>query len=59
MIVVGKGKLRNDGSIQPLDVKAGDTIFVGRYSGTDVKCECEDQIIMGEDEIVGVIKTDK
>ena len=59
VIAVGKGKVRDDGSIQPLDVKAGDTVLLGRYSGTDIKLDGEDYMIMREDEIFGVIETDK
>ena len=59
VIAAGKGKVRDDGSIQPLDVKAGDTVLVGKYSGTEIKLDGEDYMIMREDEILGVIETDK
>ena len=48
----------DDGSIQPLDVKAGDTVLVGKYSGTEIKLDGEDYMIMREDEILGVVETD-
>ena len=59
VIAAGKGKVRDDGSIQLLDVKAGDTVLVGKYSGTEIKLDGEDYMIMREDEILGVIETDK
>ena len=59
VIAAGKGTVRDDGSIQPLDVKAGDTVLVGKYSGTEIKLDGEDYMIMREDEILGVIETDK
>ena len=59
VIAAGKGKVRDDGSIQPLDVKAGDTVLVGKYSGTEIKLDGEDYMIMREDEILGVIETYK
>ena len=57
VIAAGKGKV--NGSIQPLDVKAGDTVLCGKYSGTEIKLDGEDYMIMREDEILGVIETDK
>ena len=59
VIAAGKGKVKDDGSIQPLDVKAGDTVLVGKYSGTEIKLDGEDYMIMREEEILGVIETDK
>lgn len=59
VIAAGKGKVKDDGSIQALDVKAGDTVLVGKYSGTEIKLDGEDYMIMREDEILGVIDTDK
>ena len=58
VIAAGKGKVLDDGSIQPLDVKVGDTVLVGKYSGTEIKLDGEDYMIMREDEILGVIETD-
>ena len=57
--VIAAGKGKDDGSIQPLDVKAGDTVLCGKYSGTEIKLDGEDYMIMREDEILGVIETDK
>ena len=59
VVAAGKGKVRDDGSIQPLDVKAGDTVLFGKYSGTEIKFNGEDYMIMREDEILGVTETDK
>ena len=58
VIAAGKGKVMDDGSLQPLDVKVGDTVLVGKYSGTEIKLDGEDYMIMREDEILGVIETD-
>jgi len=57
VIAVGKGKVREDGKVQPLDVKKGDRILFGKYAGTDVKIEGEEHLIMREDDILGVIQS--
>lgn len=56
VVAVGKGKVREDGKLQPLDVKKGDRILFGKYAGTDVKIEGEEHLIMREDDILGVIE---
>ncbi|MCX5916603.1 MAG: co-chaperone GroES [Deltaproteobacteria bacterium] len=56
VIAVGKGKLMEDGKIHALDVKAGDRILFGKYSGTEVKIDGEEHLIMREDDILGVIE---
>lgn len=56
VIAVGKGKVLDDGKLQPLDVKAGDRVLFGKYSGTEVKIEGEEHLIMREDDILGVIE---
>ncbi|NIQ38711.1 MAG: co-chaperone GroES [Proteobacteria bacterium] len=53
---VGKGKLREDGKLQPLDVKKGDRILFGKYAGTEIKIQGEEHLIMREDDILGVIE---
>jgi chaperonin GroES len=53
---VGKGKVREDGKLQPLDVKKGDRILFGKYAGTEIKIEGEEHLIMREDDILGVIE---
>ena len=56
VIAVGKGKVKEDGSIQPLDLKAGDTILFGKYSGTEIKIDGEEYLIMREDDVLGVLE---
>jgi chaperonin GroES len=56
VIAVGKGKVREDGKVQPLDVKKGDRILFGKYAGTEIKIEGEEHLIMREDDILGVIE---
>ncbi|KPK89794.1 MAG: molecular chaperone GroES, partial [Deltaproteobacteria bacterium SM23_61] len=51
VIAVGKGKLMEDGKVHALDVKAGDRILFGKYSGTEVKIDGEEHLIMREDDI--------
>lgn len=55
IIAVGPGKLNDDGSRQPMDVKAGDRVLVGKYSGSDIKIDAENYVILREDEILAVI----
>jgi len=56
VIAVGKGKVREDGKVQPLDVKKGDRILFGKYAGTEIKIEGEEHLIMREEDILGVIE---
>ncbi len=56
VLAVGKGKVGDDGKVTPLDVKSGDKILFGKYSGTEVKIDGEDYIIMREDDILGVLE---
>ena len=55
VISVGKGKVNEDGKVFPLAVKEGDRILFGKYSGTEIKLDGEDFIIMREEEVLGVI----
>ena len=55
MFAVGAGKVKDDGSRQPLDVKDGDTILFGKYSGQEIKIDGEDYLIMREDEVLAVL----
>ena len=57
VIAAGDGKFREDGTRQPLDVKAGDRVLFGKYSGSEVKIDNEEYLIMREDEILGVFTT--
>ncbi len=52
---VGPGKRTDDGKLQPMDVKVGDRILFGKYSGTTVKIEGDEYLVMREDDIMGVI----
>jgi len=56
VIAVGAGKYKEDGTSQALDVKAGDRILFGKYSGSEIKLDGEEFLIMREDEILGVIE---
>jgi len=55
VIAVGKGKILEDGKLRPLDVKAGDRILFGKYSGSTVKIEGTEYLVMREDDIMGII----
>jgi len=55
VISAGKGKISEEGKVRPLDVKEGDRILFGKYSGTEIKLDGEDYIIMREEEVLGVI----
>jgi chaperonin GroES len=56
VIAVGKGKVGDDGKLIPLDVKVGDKILFGKYSGSEVKLNGDEHLIMREDDILGVIE---
>ena len=56
VIAAGKGKVLEDGTQRPLDVKAGDTILFGKYAGTEVKIEGEEHLILREEDVLGVIE---
>ena len=56
VIAAGKGKIKDDGTVTPLDVKAGDTVLFGKYSGQEIKLDGDEFLIMREDEILGVIE---
>lgn len=55
VIAAGQGKYKDDGTRQALDVKAGDRVLFGKYSGSEIKLDGEEFIIMREDEILGII----
>jgi chaperonin GroES len=55
VVAVGQGKRGDDGKLMPLDVKAGDRILFGKYSGSDIKMDGNEYLIMREDEVLGVI----
>ncbi len=56
VLAVGKGKVREDGKVQPLDLKEGDKILFGKYAGTEIKIEGDDYLIMREDDVLGVLE---
>ncbi len=56
VISVGKGKSNDEGKVFPLDVKAGDSILFGKYSGTEIKIDGEEFLIMREEEVLGILK---
>lgn len=55
VVAIGNGKLMDDGSRASIDVKAGDRILFGKYSGSDVKIDGDEYLILREDEILGVL----
>lgn len=56
VIAAGAGKYKEDGSRQTLDVKTGDRVLFGKYSGSEIKIDGEELLIMREDEILGIIE---
>ena len=56
VVAVGKGKLNDDGKVIPLDVKVGDKILFGKYSGSEIKLNGEEHLIMREEDILGVVE---
>ncbi len=59
VIAVGSGKRTEDGKVIPLDVKAGDRILFGKYSGTEIKIDDQEYLIIREDEVLGIIEAAK
>ena len=57
VIAVGNGKVLEDGTVRKLDVKAGDRILFGKYSGSEVKVDGDEHLILREDDILGVIES--
>jgi chaperonin GroES len=55
VIAAGKGKVKEDGKVIPLDVKEGDTILFGKYSGQEIKLEGDELLIMREDEVLAIL----
>ena len=56
VVAIGKGKILEDGSVRALDVKVGDKILFGKYSGTEVKIDGEELLVMREEDIMAVIE---
>lgn len=57
VIAVGQGKRLEDGKLIPLEVKAGDTILFGKYSGSEIKIEGNEYLIMKEDDVLGLVES--
>ena len=56
VVATGKGKILDDGSVRPLDVKAGDKVLFGKYSGTEIKIDGDELLVMREDDLMAVIE---
>jgi len=56
IIAIGKGKVQEDGSVRKLDVKVGDKVLFGKYSGQAVKVDGEELLVMREEDIMGVVE---
>ena len=57
IVAVGKGKILEDGTVRPLDLKVGDKILFGKYSGTEVKMDGDDLVVMREEDVMAVIES--
>jgi chaperonin GroES len=57
IVAVGKGRILKDGQVRPCDLKVGDKILFGKYSGTEVKLEGEDLVVMREEDVMAVIES--
>ena len=57
VVAAGNGRVTDDGTLLPLDVKAGDTILFGKYAGTEIKIEGKEFLILREDEVLGVVQS--
>ncbi len=58
VIAAGKGKIKDDGTVTPLDVKAGDTVLFGKYAGQEITVDGNELFIMREDDVLGVIESE-
>ena len=56
VVAVGKGKIAEDGKLMPMELKAGDRILYGKYSGTEIKIDDEEHLIMHQDDVLGILK---
>jgi chaperonin GroES len=55
VVAVGKGKIRDDGVLQKLDIKKGDRVLFGKFAGTEVTLEDEEHLIIREDDVLGIV----
>jgi chaperonin GroES len=56
VVAVGRGKLNEDGKVIPLDVKAGDRVLFGKYSGSEIKIDGEEHLILREEDVLGIVE---
>jgi chaperonin GroES len=56
VVAVGKGLIRDDGKLQKLDVKKGDRVLFGKFAGTEVTLDGEEHLIIGEDDVLGILE---
>jgi chaperonin GroES len=57
VLAVGPGRVTDDGKVQPIEVKGGDTVVFGKYSGTEVKVDGDELLIIREDDVLGVLES--
>ena len=57
VIAIGRGRVNDDGEVFPLDVKVGDTVLLGKYSGSDITVAGKDYVILREEEVLGVVES--
>ena len=56
VVAVGKGKVTDDGKLQPLDVKKGDRVLFSKYAGTEINIDGEEHLIVREDDVLGILE---
>jgi chaperonin GroES len=57
VVAIGRGRVNDKGDVFPLDVKVGDTVLIGKYSGTEIKLAGKDYLILREEEVLGVVES--
>lgn len=57
IVAVGKGKVTEEGKVIPMEVKVGDAVLYGKYSGTEIKIDDKDHLILHQDDILGIVST--
>jgi len=57
VLAVGPGRVTDDGKVQPIEVKVGDTVVFGKYAGTEVKVDGDELLIIREDDVLGVLES--
>lgn len=56
VVAVGNGKILEDGKVRPMDIKAGDTVLFSKYSGTELKIDGEEHLILREEDVIGIVE---